>query len=258
MTPLFRGTGDVARGAGFLLSHPRLLIWVIAPALVTLLVIVAVIWAVMALADPAMAWVAAHLPGWLSWVSRLLRVVVVGGLGVVGFLVFVTVAGLVAGPFCEILSEAVEETVTGRPAPGFSLSAFARGLVMGIVHAARRLGVYLFTLILVLVLGAAIPLVGPLIAFALGYYFAATSTAYDCFDAVFSRRLWSYRQKLDFLRLHRGRTLGVGAATAGLLLVPFINLFALGIGATGATLAMLDMESAPAAPAQPGSPFANR
>jgi len=250
MTQLFRGTGDVARGGGFLLAHPRLLVWVVAPAVITLLVIAGVVWGVLALADPALGWVAAHLPSWLSWVSGLLRVVVVGGLGVLGYLVFVTVTGLLAGPFCEMLSEAVEEEVTGREAPGFSLSAFARGMVMGIVHAARRLFVYLATVILVFVLGAAIPGVGPAIAVALGAYFASTSAAYDCFDAVLSRRLWSYRRKLDFMRAHRGRTLGVGAATAGLMLVPVVNLFALGVGATGATLAFIDLEPGgpPAAP----------
>jgi CysZ protein len=242
MVQLFRGTGDVARGGGFLLSHPRLLVWVVAPAVVTLLVIAAVVWGVLALTDPALAWVATHLPSWLSWIGGLLRVAVVGVLCVLGYLVFVTVTGLLAGPFCEMLSEAVEEEVTGRDAPGFSLSAFARGLVMGIVHAARRLLVYLATVILVFVLGAAIPGIGPAIAVALGAYFASTSAAYDCFDAVLARRLWPYRGKLDFLRAHRGRTLGVGAATAGLMLVPIVNLFALGIGATAATLTVIDLE----------------
>jgi CysZ protein len=250
MVQVFRGTGDVARGGGYLLAHPRLLVWVVAPALITLLVIVAVVWGVLALADPAPVWVAAHLPPWLSWVGGLLRVVIVVGLGVLGYLVFVTVTGLLAGPFCEMLSEAVEVEVTGRDAPGFSLSAFARGMVMGIVHAARRLLVYLATVILVFVLGAAIPGIGAAIGVALGGYFASTSAAYDCFDAVLARRLWPYRRKLDFLRAHRGRTLGVGAATAGLMLVPLVNLFALGIGATGATLAVIDLEQGgpPAAP----------
>ena len=242
MFALFRGAGDVARGGRYLLAHPRLLVYLLAPGLVTLLIIGAVIWGVTALADPALDWVAAHLPGWLGWLDSVLRVIVTGGLAVAGFLVFVTISGLLAGPFCEMLSEAVEEQVTGRPAPGFSMSAFARGMVMGIIHALRRLLVYLMTLALVFVLGAIIPVIGPLIAFALGGYFAGTSAAYDCFDAVHARRLWSYRQKLDFLRAHRGRTLGVGGATAGLMLVPVVNLFALGVGATGATLAVIELE----------------
>jgi CysZ protein len=245
MVQLLRGAGDVARGWRFLLAHPRLLIWVVAPAVVTLLLIIAVIWAGVVLADPAMVWVAAHLPDWLSgWVSGLLRLVVIGCLALIGYLVFVTMAGVLAGPFCEMLSEAVEERVTGREAPGSTVRAFARGLVMGLVHAMRRLLVSVFTVVLVFVLGAAIPVIGPILAIAVGGYFAATAAAYDCFDAVFSRRLWSYRQKIDWLRAHRGRTLGVGGATAGLLLVPIINLFALGSGATGATLAVIDLEAA--------------
>lgn len=242
MIEVVRGAGDVARGGRVLLSRPRLLVWVIAPALVTLLVVAGVIWGVLALAEPAVAWVAAHLPAFLAgWVSRILRVLVIGGLALAGYVVFVSVTGILAGPFCEMLSEAIEEHVTGRPSPGFSLVAFVRGLMAGLAHALRRLLVFLFGLALVAVLAAVVPVVGPAVAIAVGGYLAATSAAYDCFDAVFARRLWPYRRKLEFLRAHRGRTLGLGGAVAALLLVPGINLIALGVGASGATLAALDL-----------------
>ena len=38
---------------------------------------------------------------------------------------------------------------------------------------------------------------------------------------------------------------GIGAAVAGLLLVPGVNLIALGVGTTGATLAALELEAGP-------------
>lgn len=245
---LAKGVGDVARGFRFLSANPRLWPWVIAPAVITLLAIVAVIWGIVAASDPAVTWVAHRLPGWLQgWVGGLLRLLVVAALSTGGFLVFVTLAGLVAGPFCELLSEAVEERVTGVAGPGFSVGALVRGLVMGAVHALRRLVLYLLTLGLVFVLGSFIPLVGPAIALALGAYFTASSAAYDCFDAVFGRRLWPYDDKVRFLRVHRGRALGLGGAVTGLLLVPVVNLVALGIGAVGATLAVLDIERRAAA-----------
>jgi CysZ protein len=225
-----RGAGDVGRGLRHVFAHPRLLVWVIAPAVVTLLVIAAVIWGVL----------------WLAgWAGGLLRFLVVACLAVVGFLVFVSAAGLLAGPFCELLSEQVEEQVTGRPQPGFSLTGFVRGLVMSIAHALRRLLVSLVVLAMTFVLGAIIPVVGPILAIVVGGYFAATSAAYDCFDAVFSRRLWPYRRKLEFLAAHRGRTVGLGAAVTAMLLVPILNLFALGFGAAGATLAAIEIEGAP-------------
>lgn len=242
MRQLLLGAGDAARGLRYLLAHPRLLGWVVAPAIATLVVIIGVVWAVLALSAPAVAWISAGAPDWLeSWLSGVLRVLVVAGLSVVGFLFYVSLSGVLAGPFCEMLSEAVEERVTGKPAPGFSLLTFARGVLLGVLHALRRLAIYLAALGLVFLLGALVPGVGHAIAAAVGFYLAAKTAAYDCYDAVFGRRLWRYRQKTEYLRAHRGRTLGLGAAVAALLLIPFFNLVALGLGAAGATLAFLEL-----------------
>ena len=54
-----------------------------------------------------------------------------------------------------------------------------------------------------------------------------------------------------YLARHRGRTLGLGATVAGMLLVPGLNLIALGIGAVGATLADLDTKAAGSRAAAP-------
>lgn len=245
MTGLFRGAGDVARGFRFLGAHRRLWWLVMAPAAITLVFIVAVIWTVLAVSAPLVALVAGWAPDFMEpFAGALLRVLAVAGLSVVGFLVYVSLSGLFAGPFCELLSEAVEERVTGTPAPPFSPFAFARGMVLGILHAARRLAVYLFALVLALAAGAFVPVVGHALGFALAGYFAATTAAYDCYDSVFGRRLWRYRQKQEFLSAHRGRTFGLGVAVAALLLIPFCNLVALGVGSVGATLATLDLEKA--------------
>jgi len=246
MRGLLRGTGDVARGFRFLGAHPRLWWWVMAPAVITLAFIVGVIWTVLVISAPLVALVTGWAPDFMEpFAGALLRILAVAGLSVVGFLVYVSLSGLFAGPFCELLSEAVEERVTGTPSPPFSPIAFVRGLVLGVLHAARRLAVYLFALALALAAGSFVPVVGHLLGVGLGFYFAAHTAAYDCYDSVFGRRLWRYRQKQDFLRAHRGRTFGLGAAVAALLLIPFCNLVALGIGSIGATLATLDLERAP-------------
>jgi CysZ protein len=243
MVQLLRGASDVARGFRFLTAHPRLWWWVMAPAIVTLVFIVAVVWTVLVISAPLVALVSGWAPDFMTpFVGGLLRVLALAGLSVVGFLVYVSLSGLFAGPFCELLSEAVEERVTGVPSPRFSPVAFVRGVVLGALHAARRLAVYLFAVALALAAGSLVPVVGHALGAALAGYFAATTAAYDCYDAVFGRRLWRYRRKQEFLRAHRGRTLGLGAAVAALLLVPFCNLVALGIGSIGATLATLELE----------------
>jgi uncharacterized protein involved in cysteine biosynthesis len=243
MTQLLRGAADVARGFRFLNAHPRLWWWVVAPAVMTLILIVAVIWIVLVISAPLVALLSGWAPDFMEpFVGGLLHLLAVAGLSVVGFLVYVSLSGLFAGPFCEFLSEAVEEEVTGAPSPAFSLFGFLRGLVLSVLHAARRLLIYLFALVLAFMAGSLVPVIGHALAIALAGYFAATTAAYDCFDAVFGRRLWRYRRKQEFLRAHRGRTFGLGVAVAALLLVPFCNLVALGVGSIGATLATIDLE----------------
>lgn len=242
MTELGRGLGDLGRGFRFLNAHPGLWRWVLAPALVTLLLLVGAILAVARLAGPlvdgATSWLPDFLQGAAAWVMWIL---VVTGLSLGALLVFVAVVGIVAGPFCELLSEAIEERVTGRPGPPFSLRAFLKGAAAGLWHGLRRLLVSLASLVLLFALGL-VPLVGSLAAMAVGGWLAARASAYDCYDAVLSRRGLSYGDKLAYLARHRGRTLGLGAGVTGLLVVPGVNLVALGVGAAGATLAALELD----------------
>jgi CysZ protein len=198
------------------------------------------------LIDPAVAWVVGKLPGFLqSIVGSLLWLLILLAIGFGALLVFVAVVGIVAGPFNEMLSEAVEAVRTGQPPPKFSLGQFARDFARGLAHGLRRLGAALLGALLIFVLGF-IPVFGSLAALALGFYFAARASAYDCYDAVLARQSFGYDAKLAYLEQRRSRTLGLGMAVAGCLFVPGLNLIVLGLGATGATLAWLDEPTRPA------------
>ena len=244
MTQLATGVGDLGRGLAALRAHPGLWKWLVAPAIVTLLLIVAAVVGIARAVGPVVGWVTAHLPGWLaSVVGGLLDVLVVGVLVAAALFAFTAIAGLVAGPFCERLSEHLEAALTGRPASPFSLREFVHGALLSVVHAVRRLLAALVGLALVFGLGF-VPVVGTIAAVVVAVWFAATAASYDCYDAVFGRRMMAYRDKTAYLARHRGRTLGLGLAVAGLLLVPGLNLIALGIGAAGATIADLAMRPA--------------
>jgi CysZ protein len=249
VTGLLTGARDFARGARFLAAHPRLGWWIAAPALLTVVVLAGAVWAGTAVAAHLAAIAASLVPGWLAWmagpVTWLVGVAAAVGLTTLGFLVYVSVAGLLAGPFCELLSEAVEEIATGARPSRFSIVAFAHGALLGLAHALRRLAVYLLALAALFAAGALVPGVGAALAAAGGVYLAAATAAYDCYDAVFGRRLWRYRRKRAFLAAHRARSLGLGGAVAFFLAVPLVNLVALAIGSIGATLAVLDLESRP-------------
>lgn len=236
------GLGDAGRGLRFLGAHPGLWKWVLAPTLVTLVLLAGAIAAVAHLAGRLVAWATSWLPGFVADAAGgLLWLAVVAVLGLGALLMFVAVVGIVAGPFCELLSEAIEERVTGEPGPPFSLGGFLRDAAAGLAHGLRRLVASIVGAVLVLALGL-VPVVGTAAAVVVGGWLAARATAYDCYDAVLARRGLSYADKLAYLARHRGRTFGLGAGTAGLLLVPGLNLVALGIGAAGATLAALELE----------------
>lgn len=226
-------------------AHPALWKWVIAPAVITLVVFAAVIAGIAAVVTPITAWVAGHLPGFLAGVaSALLETLIVVVLSIFGLSLFVSIAGLIAGPFNEALSERVEAALTGHPMTPFSLREFGHGALLSIGHGLRRILAVLLALVIAFALGL-VPVIGTVAAVLYGAWFTAHATAYDCYDAVLARRFLPYRAKLDFLAHHRLRTLGLGAGVAGLLLVPGLNLIALGLGAAGATVAAHSIAGAP-------------
>jgi CysZ protein len=240
MKELGRGLGDVRRGFAFLNQHPRLWGWVIAPAIVTVLLLAALVVAVMKIAGSLVVKLTSWMPDAIVGVGEwIIWVILLGALVMGALLVFVALAGVVAGPFSELLSEAVEEQVTGKKGPAFSFGAFVSSALRGIGHGIRRVLVAIAVAIGLFVLGF-VPVIGTLAALGLGYYFAAKGAAYDCYDAVLSRREMSYEAKQQFIARQGHRGLGLGAGVAAMLIVPFVNLVALGVGAAGATLAVLD------------------
>jgi CysZ protein len=240
MTELTRGVNDVWRGASALRQRPRLWKWLIAPSLIAIALLAVTVITIDRVFAHILDWAGAHLPGWLaSIVGPLLSAAVLAALIAAALLVFVAVVGAITGPFLEILSGHLEAELTGIAPEKLSLPRFAHDLAVSLVHGIRRLIVALVGIILVFAIGL-VPVIGTIAAVVVGGLLAAKAAAYDCYDAVLARRSLSYRGKLAYLSDHRGRTFGLGAVTAGLLIVPGINLIALGIGAAGATLACVE------------------
>lgn len=236
------GVRDVGRGLDVLRAHRSLWKWLLAPAAATLVLLVALIAGIVRLVDPLVGWLVAHLPSWLAGLAgSLLTLVIVLGLSLCALVVFATVAGIITGPFNELLSERVEAVVTGRPMPPFSWSELLREAVRGVLHSVRRLLAALVWLVIVFVVGL-VPVIGTIAALLIGGWLAARAAAYDSYDAVLARRSMPYRDKLAYLARYRRRVFGLGAAVAGMLLVPGVNLIALGLGAAGATVAVHAIE----------------
>jgi CysZ protein len=216
---LAAGVLDGLRGAAYLARHRRLWKWVVAPAVVVTLVAVVTM-------------------GWL--------LAIIGAIGLVGWTsiaiasatVIVAFAFLVAGPFNELISEAIEEREAGLEPPSFSVARFLHEITISIVHAARRGVAHIAFIVALFVIARFVPVVA-----ALGSaWVAARFASYAAYDAIWSRRHWQYRAKTAYLRDQRWRTLGLGALVAATLVVPGLNILGLAIGSTGATLRMIESE----------------
>lgn len=243
---LVLGVYDGLRGAAYLARHPRLWVWVIAPMVLAAIILIATVSSVLGLLSAPIAGIAAYLPG--SWADNVLTLVAGVLLTIASFSIFISVAALIAAPFNEELSESIEERETGVPGPKFRFLRFLVDLVVGIAHAARRVAIYLVVMGSLLVVGIAVPVVGTTVAAVLGAIATARFASYDAFDAVWARRHWKYRAKVDYLRTRRWRTLGMGGVVAVVLVVPGLNIIGLAIGATAATLRAIAEDRARAAP----------
>jgi CysZ protein len=220
---LAAGVLDGLRGAAYLARHRRLWKWVVAPALVVTLVAVV-----------TMGWLLAIIGaiGLVGWTS----------LAIASATVIVAFAFLVAGPFNELLSEAIEEREAGLQPPGFSIARFLHEIAISIAHAARRGVAHIAFIVCLFVIARIVPVVGTVAAAAGSAWVAARFASYAAYDAIWSRRHWQYREKTAYLREHRWRTLGLGALVAATLVVPGLNIVGLAIGSTGATLRMIERE----------------
>lgn len=232
------GVYDGFRGAAYLLAHPRLWGWVLAPAVVAGIVLVLAVGGLVTWLSAPLAAVAAFLPG--HWGENVMKLLVGLAGTVLSITIFISFAALIAGPFNEELSESLEEHETGVAPPKWRLGRFLWDLAVGLVHSARRAFAYLLVIVALLIVGVAVPVAGTIAAAVLGFIATARFASYDAYDAVFARRRFKYRAKLAYLREHRWRTLGLGAVVALPLLVPGVNILGLAIGATAATLRMID------------------
>ncbi len=222
---LAAGVTDGVRGAAYLARHRRLWKLVLAPALVVAVVGVATL-------------------GWLVAIIGALGIVGWGSLAIASATVTVTFASVIAGPFNEMLSEAIEEHETDKSPPRFTIARFLYEVSIGIAHAARKRAAYLVFVIGLLVVGRFVPVGGTILAAVGSAWVTARFASYDAYDAIWARRHWRYRDKTAYLRAQRWRTLGLGAVMAALLWVPGLNVIGLAIGSTAATLRVVADERA--------------
>jgi len=240
-----RGLGFIPRGAGFLIRRPRLFPWVIGPALLTLAMVV---W----------AWFASW--SWTPWLLGLLwpRPVAPGFIqylwnGTAFFLIiwgFATAAILIFGllgafgaPFYDRLSMAVEHEINPS-APALTWQEEFRAVALSVGHASMAVVLWIVALG-ALVLLSVIPVLGTLLEMAASLTVTAFFMARAMLDGPMSRRGYSFRDKVGFIRERPLMMFGFGLGATALLIIPFVNVFTIPIAIVGGTLLFDALERPP-------------
>lgn len=243
----FRGLSYPLRGYRVLRRHRDLARYGRGPIVLTALALLASLGLASAYHDDLLNWLwsapdpAQH--AWLAFLHGLARGVSFLLSLALLVLLCVSLSSVLAAPFNDALSEALEARVAGREPRRFSLSHL-------LVDLLRTVGLELFKLLLyaavmgpLWLLSWVVPGVGQ------GAYLVALvlfTTAYFALDYVdwpAARRGWPIRARLALLGRHPWLMLGFGLAVWACLFVPLLNLFFMPLSVAGGTLLFLDVES---------------
>jgi CysZ protein len=248
----FSGLTYPLRGAKLVFrTHPRLARYWVFPVLLTfgslLVVMVAAVrhrtdfvHAIWASADPA----SQPVGWWLGALSSALGWLLAAGAVALGGLIILSVSGVVAAPFNDALSAAVEGIYGGAPPETSPIASILAGAARSVATEVIKLLAYGLLVGPLWVVALFAPLVGGPILAAAGFAITVAYLAVDYTDWPASRRDTPLRKRGLWLRRHAAPLAGFGVTAWFLLWVPGINLVLMPAAVAGGTLLYLDLETA--------------
>lgn len=231
-----------------LFRYPRLLVYWLPVLAITLSLLVG-----------AAVWSFSYAPGLAAWmwtppagdetsasVGRGVHWVLSAVLTVFVFFLSVIFAyllsNLLAAPFKDLLSEALERAMSGAPATPLSLRAITLDMWRSLLMEAAKLGLYLLVMGPLLLASFLIPVVGQIAYFVVGALLTAAYFGIDYVDWPVARRGFGVRARVRLFRAHSATLLGFGFGVWLLLFVPLLNLLFMVAAVAGGTLLVLDLE----------------
>lgn len=235
------------RGARFVyLKHPSLARFWIPPILLTSVALFAMVYGVLQLeivesfwaapvGEDAMQAVGRFIHGLLEWIMTALLLVV-------GFMAVALVTSVLAAPFNDALSEAVEALVTGNRGPPFSLSKLIGDLGRTMGLELTKLACWALVMLPLLLVSFFVPVLGP-VASVVGFCFTVGYFALDYVDWPASRRGLPVGSRIALISSNPGTMFGFGTGVWLFMFIPIVNLLFMPAAVAGGTLLFLDLET---------------
>jgi len=175
----------------------------------------------------------------LRFLHGALEVIVAIALFTVGVALVALGSSVIAAPFNDALSEAVESLYMAQAMPRFSTARAVRDLIRTVGLELLKLLIYAAVMLPLLGISLLAPL-APLQA-VVGFCFTALFFAIDYVDFAAARRELTPRQRIRWALSHPRAMLGLGMSIWLLLLTPLLNLLFMPAAVAGGTLLFLDL-----------------
>lgn len=158
---------------------------------------------------------------------------------------FVSVGLLIAGPFNDLLSAAVERKLTG--AVRDTEETLSATMFRTLKGEARKVAVFLTIQGALLALNL-IPVAGSALYLVLNPLFIAYVMAYEFTGYALDRRGLAFAEKQGYLLNRSALTFGFGAAVGVTMMVPLLHFLLMPAAAAGGTLLIVEREAEETAP----------
>ncbi|MEM6958225.1 MAG: EI24 domain-containing protein [Myxococcota bacterium] len=249
---MFQGFGYLLRGARFVyFTHPSLVRFWIAPIVISTLAIGLGAYAGWHYSDAIvdMVWETptgdGFFAGLLRGVHSVLEVLVSMIVWVTSIVVVLALSSIVAAPFNDALSEAVEAIESGKAeSVRFSLQQVLKDTGRTVKLELTKQIVLFGVMAPLFCCSFTIPGVGQLMYSAAGFGFTALYLAMDYIDWPAARRNKRSGYRWRFVRRYFGASFGFGTGVFLALFVPVLNLFFMPAAVAGGTLLFLNIEDA--------------
>lgn len=235
ITDIGRGTGYLAKGFS-LIKTKGIRRYVLLPLTLNILLFGGLIWLGYAQFEPMVSWMMSYIPGWLGFLEGILWLVITLLTAIVVFFTFTPIANIISAPFNAIMSEKIEEMLTGKDInSGVSLMTIIKDSILS------QLGklVYIMLWSAGLLLISLIPLVN-FISPLLWVIFGAWLLSLEYMDYPMGNHDLTFQQQKDTLKKRRGLALGFGGSVMVLTSIPIINFVVIPVAVAGATAMWVD------------------
>lgn len=214
-----------------LLLQRRLLPFVVLPVLINVILMVGLVWLFFSHVG---SWLDALLPSWLEWLSLILIPLVFLLILVLFYFTFTALANFIAAPFNALLSEKVEQQLTGQILNEASFVDMFRDLPRMFKREWQKMWYSIPRLIALFLLGF-VPVLGQTIIPLLAFSFGAWLIAIQYCDYPFDNHKIQFQRMRNALVQQRTMNFTFGALISLFTLIPFINLVVMPVAVCGAT-----------------------